>query len=163
MKQQRHLAMAKLSNAARDFLVSMPRRKLPALGIGSAVVAKFRELWEGLTRGGGVPRPADDYFRWSYEFSCTATPVVPVNGHGRGRRRRWRLPPCVGGKQARQMLASVTPRDERWSPEAGPERSPVGGAFHEIDGLAEAFINRFHEQLRMQSAAELQADPAPVT
>ncbi|KAL6899134.1 hypothetical protein ACP4OV_005792 [Aristida adscensionis] len=165
MKPQRNLAMAKLSTAARDFVIFMPCRKLTALGIGSAVAAKCRALWGVLTRGAGasaaVPRPAaddDDYFRWSYEFSCANTPVVdPVSGRGCGHRRRRRLlPPCVGAKQAREMLAaSIMPRDEVWpamTPE--PSRSPVAGASHEIDGRAEEFIRRFHEQLRMQGAAE---------
>ncbi|WVZ75214.1 hypothetical protein U9M48_023295 [Paspalum notatum var. saurae] len=155
--QRQHLSMGKLSSAVRDLLVFMPRKK-PMLGVGLVVVAKCRELWEGLTAVACRP-PAndDDYFRGSYEFSCTATPInvlfAPVNGRPRRRQRR-RLPPCVGGKQAREMLAGrvdVTPRDGGWSPEPEPECSPqaaMGGP--DIDGLAEEFIQRFHEQLRMQ-------------
>ncbi|TVU29910.1 hypothetical protein EJB05_21501, partial [Eragrostis curvula] len=146
MKLQRQLSMTKLLDAARDLLVLMARTKLPLLAVGSAVVAKCRELWERLiTRGGSRARAADDdYFRWSYEFSCTTTPVNAPAVKGRHRRR---LPPCIGGRLAREMmLASVTPRDEAWSPEPGT-------AGHEIDGLAEEFINRFREQLRMQGVA----------
>ncbi|GJM85123.1 hypothetical protein PR202_ga01547 [Eleusine coracana subsp. coracana] len=82
MKLQRQVSMTKLSNAARDLLVFMARTKLPLLAIGTALVAKCRKLWGGLItrRGEGGACPADDYFRWSYEFSCTATPVnaLPV-------------------------------------------------------------------------------------
>ncbi|XP_062224496.1 uncharacterized protein LOC133923052 [Phragmites australis] len=151
MKPQRQLSMEKLSNAAKDLLIFMPRKKLPTLGVGSAVVAKCRELWEGCTGcGSGVAR--DDYFSGSYEFSCTTTPVVPVKGRGRRCRQR-RLPPCVGGRQAREMLASVVP-GRGWSPERSPE-TRVG---HEIDGLAEEFIKRFHDELRKQRVAELKVE-----
>ncbi|KAK3154219.1 hypothetical protein QOZ80_2BG0187830 [Eleusine coracana subsp. coracana] len=149
--------MTKLSNAARDLLIFMARTKLPLLAIGTAVVAKCRKLWGGLIthRGEGGACPADDYFRWSYEFSCTATPInaLPVKLK---RRRHRRLPPCIGGRQAREMMqVSVAPRDEDdegRSPKP-TERSPGPGVAvygHEIDGLAEEFINWFHEQLRMQ-------------
>ncbi|KAJ1279333.1 hypothetical protein BS78_04G147600 [Paspalum vaginatum] len=146
-KLQRRPSMGKLSSAVRDVLVFMPRKK-PMLGVGLVVVAKCRELWEGLAAVARRPAGDDDYFRGSYEFSCTATPInvlAAVNGRPRRRRQR-RLPPCVGGTQAREMLAGcvdVTPRDGGCSPQAmaaGPD----------IDGLAEEFIQRFHEQLRMQ-------------
>ena len=136
-------------------LMFMPRKKPCMLGVGSAVLVKCRELWRGLTGGGFAVarRHADDYFRGSYEFSCTATPInfPPKTTNGRGRRRR--LPPCVGGKQAQEMLECIAP-GKGWS----PERSPGAGAGNEIDGLAEEFISRFYEQLRMQRVEELQVE-----
>ncbi|OEL29656.1 hypothetical protein BAE44_0009325 [Dichanthelium oligosanthes] len=126
------------------------------LSVGSAVVAKCREFWEGLTGGGFAAvarRHADDYyFRGSYEFSCTATPINFLATNGRGQRRRRRLPPCVGSKQAQEMLACTAPGKR-----CSPERSP-GGEANEIDGLAEEFIRRFYEQLRTQRVEELQVE-----
>ncbi|RLN07704.1 hypothetical protein C2845_PM11G06080 [Panicum miliaceum] len=155
MKLQRHLSKGKLSSPARGLPIFMPRKKLSVLSVGSAALAKCREFWRGLTGGGFAVarRHADDYFRGSYEFSCTATPInFPAKiKDGRGRRRR--LPPCVGGKQAREMLEGITP-GKGWS----PERSPGTGAENEIDGLAEEFIRRFYEQLRMQRVEELQVE-----
>ena len=158
MKLQRHLSKGKLSSTAREKLqlIFMPRNKPSMLAVGSAVLLKCRELWRGLTGGGfAVPRrhAADDYFRGSYEFSCTATPInfPPKTTNGRGRRRR--LPPCVGGKQAQEMLECIAP-GKGWS----PKRSPGAGAGNEIDGLAEEFISRFYEQLRMQRVEELQVE-----
>jgi hypothetical protein len=158
MKLQRQLSMAKLANAARDLLVFMARTKLPLLSVGAAVAAKCRELWGGLiTRGGccamSRARPADDdYFRWSYEFSCTATPVNALAVRGP------RLQPCFsGGKGWDVMQGNAAPRDDegRASPEPPEWSSPgpraAGG--HEIDGLADEFINWFREQLRMQGVA----------
>jgi len=79
----------------------------------------------------------------------------------KGRRHRQRrLPPCIGAKQATEMLAGtiVTRRDGGWSPE--PERSPQAmAAALDIDGLAEEFIQRFREQLRMQVEVEQEARP----
>ncbi|KAL5211473.1 hypothetical protein ABZP36_022320 [Zizania latifolia] len=110
----------------------------------AAVVGKCRELWEGLVTGSscaGVAQghsAADDgggYFGRSYEFSCSASPVLePARGSGRRRRLgpRCQLLPCVGGSH---------------SPECA-------GHDDEIDVLAEEFIRRFREQLRMQLADE---------
>jgi hypothetical protein len=158
MKLQRQLSMAKLANASRNLLVFMARTKLPLLGIGTAVAAKCRELWGGLIARSGCcavsrAHPADDdYFRWSYEFSCRATPVNALAVRGR------RLLPCVsGGKGWDVMHGSVAPRDdeERASPEPPEWSSPGPGAAggHEIDGLAKKFINWFREQLRMLGVA----------
>ncbi|RCV06596.1 hypothetical protein SETIT_1G175600v2 [Setaria italica] len=118
---------------------------------------KCREFWEcsrwWLRR---ARRHADDYFKGSYEFSCTTTPINFLaktrDGPARRRRRR-RLPPCVGDKQAQEMLECIAP-GKGWS----PERSPGAGAGNEIDDLAEEFIRRFHEQLRMQRVDELQVE-----
>uniref|UniRef100_A0A0E0K0H3 Uncharacterized protein n=1 Tax=Oryza punctata TaxID=4537 RepID=A0A0E0K0H3_ORYPU len=163
-RRDQEKAIAKLTSGARrdDVLLVMSTKK----AMLAAVVAKCRELWEGLLTAGsvcGVSRSAADddvdgyYFGRSYEFSCSATPVfAPAKG------RRRRLPPCVGGRQAREMLreqaAMMSPvpvgaaggRDGR-SP---PERSPQWWTEQEIDGLAEEFINRFYEQLRSQVAEE---------
>uniref|UniRef100_A0A0E0CLA3 Uncharacterized protein n=1 Tax=Oryza meridionalis TaxID=40149 RepID=A0A0E0CLA3_9ORYZ len=128
------------------------------------VVAKCRELWEGvLTAGsgcGGLSRSAaaddDDgyYFGRSYEFSCSATPVAFAPAKGRQRRRRCLLlPPCVGAKQARQMM-SPEPAGAGGGRRSPPERSPQWWREQEIDGLAEEFISRFYEQLRSQVADE---------
>ncbi|CAN6238266.1 unnamed protein product [Urochloa humidicola] len=147
MKLRGQRSKGKLSSAVRNLLIFMPGKKLCVLSVGSTVVAKCRELWEGLTV---ARRHADgDYFRGSYEFSCTNTPInfLAKTTNGRGRRRR--LPPCVGEKQAQEMLECIAPGKE-WS----PERSPVAGAGNEIDGLAEEFIRRFYEQLRMQRVEE---------
>lgn len=110
-----------------------------------------RELWEGLAVGAHRPTE-DDYFRGSYEFSCTTTPVNVLTVKGRRRRQR-RLPPCIGAKQATEMLAGTvaTRRDGGWSPEL--ERSPQAMAALDIDGLAEEFIQRFREQLRSEDAS----------
>ncbi|PUZ75868.1 hypothetical protein GQ55_1G243700 [Panicum hallii var. hallii] len=158
MKLQRHLSnKGKLSSADRDLLIFMPRKKLSMLSVGSAALEKCREFWRGLTSGGFAVvrrRHADDYFRGSYEFSCTATPInLPAKTTTNGRGWRRRLPPCVGGKQAQEMLERMAP-GRGWS----PERSPGPGAGNEIDGLAEEFIRRFYEQLRMQRVDELQVE-----
>ncbi|CAN6231818.1 unnamed protein product [Urochloa humidicola] len=154
MKLQRQLSKGKLSSAVRNLLIFMPTKKLSMFSVGSAVMAKCRELWRGLA----VARQhADDdyYFRGSYEFSCTSTPInflakTTTNGR-RGRRPRWRrLPPCVGDKQAQEMIGCIAPGKE-WS----PDRSPRGaGAENEVDSLAEEFIRRFYEQLRMQKVED---------
>lgn len=155
MKLQRQLSKGKLSSAVRDLPILMPTKKLSMLSVGSAVVAKCREFWEGLTSGGfAVPRRhTNDYFTGSYEFSCTTTPVnfLAKSRNGHGRRRR--LPPCIGGKQAKEMLESITPA-KGWS----PKRSLGAGAGNEIDDLAEEFIRKFYEQLRMQRVEELQVE-----
>jgi hypothetical protein len=136
--------MAKLLNAARDLLVFMTRTKLPLIAMGAAV--RRSEVPGVLGRPHHPQRllrrvaclPHDDYFRWSYEFSCTANALAV-----KGRRP---LPSCVGGGQAREMtLASVATGDDEGLSSPGP-----GAAGHEIDGLAEEFINWFREQLRMQ-------------
>ncbi|CAL4969101.1 unnamed protein product [Urochloa decumbens] len=152
MKLQRQLSKGKPASALRNLLIFMPSKKLSMLSVGSAVIAKCRELWHGLTGGNlAVARrhADDDYFRGSYEFSCTNTPInflaKTTNGRGRRQRRR-RLPPCVGDKQAQEMLECIAPGKE-WS---SPESSPVAGTGNEIDGLAEEFIRSFYEQLRMQ-------------
>ena len=134
MKLHRQLSMGKLSSAVR-------------------------ELWEGLTVGAHRPADDDDYFRGSYEFSCTTTPVNVLTVKGRRPRRQRRLPPCIGAKQATEMLAGtvVTRRDAGWSPEL--ERSPQAMAALDVDGLAEEFIQRFREQLRMQVEVEQEAWP----
>ncbi|KAF8686701.1 hypothetical protein HU200_043534 [Digitaria exilis] len=159
MKLLRQLSKGKLWTTVRDLLpIFMPRKKkMPMLSVGSTVVAKCREFWESLTGCGfAVARQhADDYFKGSYEFSCTATPinVLAKSTNGRGR-RGWRLmPPCICGKQAQEMLESIAPA-KGWS----PERALGDGAGNEIDGLAEEFIRRFHEQLRMQRMEELQVE-----
>ncbi|CAL5057987.1 unnamed protein product [Urochloa decumbens] len=153
MKLQRQLSKGKPASALRNLLIFMPRKKQSMLSVGSAVMAKCRELWHGLTGGGGLAvarrHADDDYFRGGYEFSCTNTPInflaKTTNGRGRWPQRRRRLPPCVGDKQAQEMMECVAPGKE-WSPES----SPVAGAGNEIDGLAEEFIKKFYEQLRMQ-------------
>ena len=124
MKLHRQLSMGKLSSAVRDLLRPLS-------------MAKCRELWEGLTVGAHRPADDDDYFRGSYEFSCTTTPVNVLTVKGRRPRRQRRLPPCIGAKQATEMLAGtvVTRRDGGWSPEL--ERSPQAMAALDIDGLAE--------------------------
>ena len=146
MKLQRQLSMGKLSSAVRDLLRPLS-------------MAKCRELWEGLTVGAHRPADDDDYFRGSYEFSCTTTPVNVLTMKGRRPRRQRRLPPCIGAKQATEMLAGtiITRRDGGWSPE--PERSPQAMAALDVDGLAEEFIQRFREQLRMQVEVEQEAWP----
>ncbi|KAF0891971.1 hypothetical protein E2562_011347 [Oryza meyeriana var. granulata] len=171
MKQRdRRQAIAKLSSGARDLLLFMSAKKAKAmLAVVVAVVAKCRELWEGLlTAGSGCAvahSAADDgyYFGRSHEFSCSATPVFSPAAKGGGRRRGRRrcLPPCVGGKQAREMLLeTMTMSPSPWPVAGGrecsspPERSPQCWREQEIDGLAEDFINRFYEQLRLQVAEE---------
>ena len=81
MKPQRQISMATklLSSAARG-RPHLHAKKLCVPSASSAVVAKLRELWEGLTGGGGIfaaaRRPGAGgayYFRGSYELSCTAT------------------------------------------------------------------------------------------
>lgn len=140
MKLQRQLSMGKLklSSAVWDLRLA-----------GSVIVEKCRELWKA------THRPADDdYFRGSYEFSCTATPVNVLAVNGRRRRQR-RLPPCVGAKQATGTI--VTRRDGGWSPGRSPHQAM---AVLDIDGLAEEFIQRFRQQLRMQ-VVEVEQDGRP--
>ncbi|CAN6272854.1 unnamed protein product [Urochloa humidicola] len=150
MKLQQQLSKGKLPSVVRNLLSFMPTKKLSMFSVRSAVMAKCRELWQGLAV---ARRHADDdyYFRGSYEFSCTSTPInflAKMTTNGRcGRRPRWRrLPPCVSDRQAQEMIECIAPGKE-WS----PERSPRGaGAENEVDSLAEEFIRRFYEQLRMQ-------------
>lgn len=143
MKPQHQAAIARLSHGARDVLLFVSTKK-SMVAVLLAVMAKCRGLWKGLTGSSAIAHSSadGDYFSRSYEFSCTATPAAPAKGYG----CRRRLPPCVGRRQAREMLAS------------SPECSPEAGVGHEIDGLAEEFINRFHEQLRQQRVAELQVE-----
>ncbi|XP_015688613.2 uncharacterized protein LOC107303529 [Oryza brachyantha] len=165
----------KLSSCAcaRGLLLFISTKKAKAMvAVVVSVVAKCRELWERLlvvTTGSGCAAAGDDggyYFGRSYEFSCSATPVVfaPAKGGG-GRRRRDRgrcLPPWVGGrKQAREMLmeTSAAAMGSPGPVAAGrecspPERSPQCWREQEIDGLAEEFISRFYDQLRSQVAEE---------
>ncbi|XP_052145135.1 uncharacterized protein LOC127764314 [Oryza glaberrima] len=174
-RRDQEQAIAKLTSGGGgrdDLLIIFMWTKKAMLAAVVVVVAKCRELWEGvLTAGSGcgcVSRSAaaaddDDgyYFGRSYEFSCSATPVAFAPAKGRRRRRRCLLlPPCVGAKQAREMLreaAMISPAPPvgaggcRRSP---PERSPQWWREQEIDGLAEEFISRFYEQLRSQVADE---------
>ncbi|KAG8070848.1 hypothetical protein GUJ93_ZPchr0006g46373 [Zizania palustris] len=121
----------------RDLLIFMSTKKA---GL-AAVVGKCRELWEGLFTGSGCagvaqPQAHSDgggYFGRSYEFSCSATPDFAPPARGSGRRPRCQLLPCVGGSR---------------SPDC------AGHDDDEIDVLADEFIRRFREQLRIQVADE---------
>uniref|UniRef100_A0A0D9VGH9 Uncharacterized protein n=1 Tax=Leersia perrieri TaxID=77586 RepID=A0A0D9VGH9_9ORYZ len=161
MKRDQQQVIAKLpTSGARNLLLFMFTKK----AMLAAVAAKCRELWQLLLKAGsacGLPHcsssaAADDgyYFGRSYEFSCSATPVAFFPAKG----RRSYLPPCVGGKQAMEMMTMSPGRPVGGEECSTPERSPQCWREQEINGLAEDFINRFYAQLRLQERPRQQLE-----